>query len=134
VTSSLADMKRNFQYFSRKHLHVFLGFYLVFAGFTLFVLSRQSASDWRDNWNVTATVGSLSGPFTGAIARHFQSCCWKFSVGLFPCCAALLLGGVVFQFVPLPWPSGERLRLAAWIVGLLGWFGGGVVSFGHALS
>jgi hypothetical protein len=130
-------MKRVLQHFSRKHLYVFLGFYLVFAGFTLFVLSRQSASDWRENWNVAATIGSVSGPFTGAIARHFQPCCWRFSVGLFPCCAAFLLGGIVLQCValPLPWPSVERsLRLVAWIIGLLVWFGGALVSFGHALS
>jgi hypothetical protein len=128
-------MKDVFQHFNRKHVFVFLGFYLAFASLTLFVLSRQSASDWRDNWNVAATVGSLSGPFTGAIARHLQSCCWQFSVRLFPYSAAFLLGGFAFQFVPLPWPSGQRsLRLVVWSVGLLGWFGGAVVSFGHALS
>ena len=77
-------MKNVFQHFSLKHGYVFLGFYLAFASLTLFVLSRQSASDWRDNWNVAATVGSLSGPFTGAIARGFQKCCWQFSLTLFP--------------------------------------------------
>ncbi len=121
--------------FTRKHLYTFLGFYAVFAGLTLYVLSQQSVSDWRDNWNVAATVGSFSGPFTGAIARHFQSCCWRFSIGLLPYCAAFLAGGVVFQFVPMGRPSVERpIRLGAWIIGLLGWFGGAVVSLGHALS
>jgi len=128
-------MRHVLRHFTPKHLYVFLGFYAAFAGLTLFVLSRQSESDWHDNWNTAATIGSFSGPFTGAIARHFQSCCWKFSVGLFPYCAAFLLGGVVFQFVPIAWPSVERkIRLVAWIAGLLGWFGGGVISFGHALS
>ena len=128
-------MKDVFQHFSRKHGYVFLAFYLAFAGWTFFVLSRQSASDWRDNWNVAATVGSLSGPLTGAIARHFQSCCWQCSVTLFPYCAAFLLGGFTFQFVPIPWEAGQRtLRLVVWSIGLLGWFGGGVVSLGHALS
>jgi len=65
------------------------------------------------------------GPFTGAIARHFQSCCWRFSPGLFPYCAALLLGGFGFQFVPIPRRSVEGpIRLVAWMAGLLGWFGG----------
>jgi hypothetical protein len=128
-------MRYVFQHFTRKHLYVFLGCYVAFAGLTFFVLSRQTASDWRNNWNVAATVGSISGPFTGAIARHFQSCCWRFSVALFPYCAALLLGGFGFQFVPIPRRSVEGpIRLAAWIAGLLGWFGGAVVSFGHALS
>jgi hypothetical protein len=124
-----------FQHFNRKHAYVFLGFYLAFACLTFFVMSRQSASDWRENWNVAASVGCLSGPFTGAIARHFQSCCWQFSVSLLPYSAAFLLGGIAFQFVPLPGQVVQRsLRLVAWSVGLFGWFGGGVVSFGHALS
>jgi hypothetical protein len=128
-------MRHLFRNFSRKHLYIFLGFYFGFAAFTLFILSRQSASDWRENWNLAAAVGSFSGPFTGAIARGFQSCCWRFSVGVFPYCGALLLAGFVFQFVPIPWVSGERwLRLMAWSIGLLGWFAGGLVSFGHALS
>jgi hypothetical protein len=128
-------MKSAFQHFSRMHAYVFLGFYLGFASLTLFVLSRQSASDWRNNWNWAATVGSVSGPFTGAIARQCQSCCWQFSVTVFPYSAAFLLGGVTFQFVPIPWRAGQRpLRLVVWSLGLLGWFGGGVVSFLHALS
>ena len=128
-------MKDVFQHFSRKHGYVFLAFYLAFACWTFFVLSRQSASDWRDNWNVAATVGSLSGPLTGAIARHFQSCCWQWSVTLLPYCAEFLLGGFTFQFVPIPWEAGQRtLRLVVWGIGLLGWFGGGVVSLVHGVS
>jgi hypothetical protein len=120
--------------FGRAHLGIFLGFYLAFAGFTAFVLSQQSVSDRRENRNVAAVVGSVSGPFTGAIARNLQSCCWRFSLQLFPWCAALLAVGTVLQVVPLPFVRGERLvRLGAWCVGCLGWFGGGVVSFGHAL-
>src|SRR5436305_14302722 len=128
-------MKRVLQQFNRKHLYIFLGLYLVFAGFTFFVLSQQSASDWRGNWNVAATVGSVSGPFTGAIARHFQSCCWQFSVTLFPYCALFLGVGVLAQIVPLPFQRFEHtVRLTFWCIGLVGWFGGALVSFAHALS
>ena len=120
---------------TRAHLYAGVAFYVVFAALTFFLLSRQRPGDWRENWNVAATVGCVSGPFTGAIARGFQSCCWRFSVELFPYCAGLLLGGAAFQFLPLPlrrpW---SVLRLAVWCGGLLGWFGGGLVSFGHALS
>jgi hypothetical protein len=124
-----------FRHFTRTHLHVFLILYVVFAGLSLLALTRQSASDWRHNWNLAATIGSFSGPFAGAIARNFQSCCWKFSVSLFPYCAAFLLGGGLLQFVPIPWSSAERpVRLTAWVIGLLGWFGGVVVSYAHALS
>ena len=121
--------------FTRAHLRAGLAFYLVFAAITFFLLSRQRPGDWRDHWNVAATIGCVSGPFTGAIARGFQSCCWRFSVGLFPYCAGLLFGAAAFQFLPLPvQPRWSVLRLAVWCVGLLSWFGGGLVSFGHALS
>lgn len=120
---------------TRAHLRVFLALYLVFAAFTLFVLSRQSSSDWQSNWNLVATFGSLSGPFTGAVARGFQSCCWRFSLMLAPWCGAALLAGISFQFIPLPARAGWTvLRLIVWGLALLAWFGGGVISFGHALS
>lgn len=83
-------------------MYILLGFYFGFAGFTFFVLSRQSASDWRENWNCAATIGALSGPFTGAIARHVQSCCWQNSVTLLPYCASFLGAGIACQIIPLP--------------------------------
>ena len=80
-------------------------------------------------------LASISGPFTGAIARHFQSCCWDFSLSIFPYSAALLGIGVLAQIVAMPWKCCERaMRLTAWCLGLLGWFGGIVLSFAHALS
>lgn len=128
-------MKSRRTRFTRAHLYIFVSFYLAFAGFTAWVLSRQSESDRRENWNVAATLGTVSGPFTGAIARRFQSCCWKFSLSIFPYCAAVLAVGVMSQLVPMPAPSIEKpLRLTLWSLGLLGWFAGAVVSFGHALS
>lgn len=112
-----------------------MGFYVVFATLTFLALMAGSESDRRENLIVAATVGAVTGPFTGAIARHFQSCCWQFSLSLFPYCALLLGGGVVCQVIPLPFRRGERIvRLALWCLGLLGWFGGVLISFGHALS
>ncbi len=128
-------MRHLFRHFTRKHLYVFLGFYAVFALLTFLAMRGESPSDRAGNWSVAATIGTLSGPFTGAIARQFQSCCLNFSLQIFPFCAAFLMGGVVAQFVPIPWPSIERaVRLAAWGIGLLGWFGGVIVSFTHALN
>ncbi len=119
----------------RTHLFIFLAGYLLFAGLTAFVLSRQSPSDRRENQNVAATVGAVSGPFTGAIARNLQSCCLRFSVTLLPYCAGVAIAGLAFQFVPLPrWLFPRALRLVIWAVATLVWFGGGVLSLGHALS
>lgn len=121
--------------FGRAHLGMVLGFYLVFAAFTVFVLSQQSESDRRENWNAAATLGVIAGPFTGTIARGFQSCCWQFSLKLFPGAAAGLVVGGLLQRVPLPLRRWERFaHLTIWGLALLGWFGSAVWSFGHALS
>jgi len=128
-------MRRVFGNFTRTHLFIFLGFYIVFAGLTALVLNLQSESDRREAPIVSATLGSISGPFTGAIARHYQSCCLEFSMSIFPYSAALLGIGVLAQIVAMPWKCCERsMRLVAWCLGLLGWFGGVLLSFGHALS
>jgi len=128
-------MKRLFCNFTRTHLVLLLGFYVVFAAFTFFVLNAGTPSDRRDTPIICATIGAFSGPFTGAIARHYQSCCMQFSWGLFPFCASILGVGVVVQAVPLPFPQFERqMRIAMWCVGLFGWFAGIPVSFLHALS
>ena len=56
-------------------------------------------------------------------------------MSIFPYSGALLVMGVLAQFVAMPWKCCERsMRLAAWCLGLLGWFGGVLLSFGHALS
>src|SRR5690349_2831639 len=112
-------------HFTRTHLYIFAGLYLAFAALTLFTLTRQTPSDWRENWNTASTLGTISGPFSGAIARQLQSCCLQFSLPLLPCCAGFLVGGIAFQFIPHPWPSIERpLRFTIWSLGLLGWLGG----------
>jgi hypothetical protein len=128
-------MRRLLDRFDQAHLRVFLGFYAVFAVLTFLILSTGSASDRRENQVVGATLGVVSGPFTGAIARNLQSCCWRFSLAVFPYCALFLGVGLLAQIVPLPFRRFERaLRLSLWGLGLLGWFGGALVSFAHALS
>lgn len=123
------------QVFTRVHLKILLGFVVVFTALTACWLSGQSPSDRRENWNVATVLFTFSGPFAGAIARHFQGCCWRFSLGLFPFCAAVLAMGIVGQVVPLPFRRAERpVRFTAWVLGLLGWFLGAPISFLHALS
>ena len=127
-------MRHLLQNFSRVHMYIFLGFYLAFAALTFFAFNAGSESDRRDHGMAAATIGAVSGPFTGAIARRFQSCCLQFSFSIFPYCALFLGVGVVFQIVPLPFQRFARAaRLTLWCLGLLGWFGGVLVSFAHAL-
>lgn len=122
-------------HFRWTHLWILLAIYLAFAAWTNAILNGESESDRRNNWVTAATVGSISGPFTGAIARHLQTCCWEFSLRLFPYCAAMLSVGLLFQLIPLPKFRGEQaVRLTLWCVGLFGWFAGIPVSFLHALG
>lgn len=131
----LATMRHLFSHFSRFHLYSFVAIYLVFAGMTFLALHAGSDADRRENWVAAATMGAVSGPFTGAIARHFQACCLQFSFSILPYSAVVLGAGILFQIVPLPLRRFARpVRLTLWCLGLLGWFGGGWVSFFHALS
>src|SRR4051812_25364098 len=102
MCSVRAAMQRLFHNFNRVHLYVFLGFYFAFAALTFFILNAGSESDRCESQIAAATLGTVSGPFTGAIARHFQSCCWQFSLTLFPYCALFLAAGVIAQIIPLP--------------------------------
>jgi hypothetical protein len=124
-------------HFERLHLKIFLGFYLAFVALSLVALVPGSWSGHGDTMerSLLAAFGCFTGPFTGAIARGFQSCCWQFSLGLFPWCAAFLAGGFLTQITPLPDFPGQRgLRLSAWCLGWFGWFAGIPVSFLHALG
>ncbi len=84
---------------------------------------------------IMTTLGTITGPMTGAISRRCQSCCLQASLTLLPYAAAGLLLGSLFQGLPLPHSANwQVLRLGAWGLGWFVWFGSGIVSFGHALS
>lgn len=135
IPEPLATMRHLCSHFSRFHLYSFVAIYLVFAGLTFFALHAGSDADRRENWVAAATMGAVSGPFTGAIARHFQPCCLQFSFSILPYSAVFLGAGSFFQIVPLPFRRfAQPLRWTLWCLGLLGWFGGGWISFFHALS
>jgi hypothetical protein len=81
------------------------------------------------------TLATITGPFTGAIARHGQACCLGFSFRLALWCGPALALGILAQVVPVPLARGrEPLRLAAWTAGWLVWLLGGPASFLHALG
>ena len=122
------------KHFTRTHGYIALGFLLVFSGFTLFLVCHPKNNEGLTNIVVT-TLATASGPMVGAVARGCQRCCLKFSLSLLPWSGAFLAVGALFQIVPLPFRRFARvMRLTMWCLGLLGWFGGGVVSFLHAFS
>ena len=122
--------------FSRWHGWVALAAWLAFSVLTLFIVMNalDRAGD-RPRTVAATTAATVLGPMTGAVSRDFQGCCLKFSLALLPWCLGGLVAGVATQIV-VP-PRGRltgAVRVVAWVAGLVVWFGGGIVSFGHALS
>lgn len=59
----------------------------------------------------------------------------RLPLSLLPYCGAFLIAGTLPLFVKLPFQWGaSALRMALWVLGLLGWFLGGIVSYAHALN
>ena len=123
--------------FTKKHLWILVGFYITSTALSLVLLLPGSLSGHGDTLarSLTVSLVSFSGPLTGAVARGFQPCCWQFSLSLLPYCGSILGIGFLFQLIPLHFGRLERgFRLTTWTLGLLGWFGGVLMSFGHALG
>ncbi len=121
---------------TRKKMIALVLMLLFFSGWT-FLITFEGVDEGPEHLGrvVRATIGTITGPLTGAIARDFQRCCTRFSLTVMIYCAPALVIGVAAQFVRL-----RRTRLAAtirwafWILGWLVWFLGGIFSFAHALS
>jgi hypothetical protein len=83
---------------------------------------------------VEATVGTITGPLTGAISRGFQFGSLRTPLSLMAYCVPVLLIGLVMQFIRLPEGKLTRyLRMAFWIFGWSVWFLGGLISVIDAL-
>ena len=123
-------------HFTRWHVRVAFVLWMAFAVLTLFIVLRGLDHAAQRPLTVAATVaGSALGPMSGAISRGLQPCCLAFSLSLMPYCLAALAVATVAQVVRLPEVSWVRMaRLAVWAAGLMLWFGGGIVSFSHALG
>ena len=121
--------------FSRKHLFIFLAIWILFtiATFAITIAGLDGQNNYK--YVFLTTAGTFTGPMTGAISRQWQGCCTKFSLKLMMFCAPVLILGILFQLLKLPFTKfAGAIRLFIWIVSLLIWFLGGILSFGHALS
>ena len=116
---------------------VALALWLAFGGFTLFAFAVGSDGGGSDRTArvVMTTAATALGPMTGAVSRGFQGCCLRASVSLLPYCLPALLAGALVQWlVPPGGVVRGTVRVIAWVVGLIVWFGGGILSLGHALG
>src|SRR5687767_4602769 len=122
--------------FSRWHLWTALTLWLFFSGLTLWIVAENLDNASGRTYRIAlTTAGTVLGPMTGAISRDFQGCCLDFSLALMPVCGGALFVALVVQLVVPPRGAWTRVcRVLAWTAGLFVWFGGGIVSFGHALS
>jgi hypothetical protein len=120
----------------RWHLWLAVAFWLAFSGLSLFIVLKGLDRAADHPRTVAATVAATAlGPMVGAVSRDFQGCCLEASLSLLPYCLGGLLIGLAVQLVVRPggWFA-AIVRVVAWIAGLLMWFGGGIISFAHALS
>jgi hypothetical protein len=121
--------------FSKRHLHIFLTILILFTIANFAILCAALDGQNKYIYVVLTTAATITGPMTGAIARQLQSCCTEFSLKIMMFCAPVLLLGVLFQLIKLPFKKfAAASRLVIWILCLLIWFLGGILSFGHALE
>ena len=120
---------------SRAHGLLFLGLLISFSLLTYFIVGSGSPSELRERPVELAVLGTITGPFVGAIARNGQSCCLNASIELAWYSGPFLAACLFAQVIPLPFHRGQRIvRLTLWTLGWLAWFLSGIVSYGHALS
>ncbi len=122
---------------TRHHALSFTILFLIFT--TLTYLATNAGIDQGNDHHrlvLLTTANTITGPFTGAIARNFQGCCLDFSLSLLTYAATILAVGIISQFIPLPenklWSA--ILRHTLWITAWFIWFATGIVSFAHALN
>ena len=98
-------------------------------------VSSGSPGDVHDRPVALTTLATITGPFTGPIARHGQSCRLRFSLRLAAICGPVLAPGLIAQVVPPPFRRGRQaVRPVLWTLGWFVWLFRGHVSFMHALS
>jgi hypothetical protein len=115
---------------TRPHLGVFLGLLAVFSLLTAMAVAEGADDGHRVARVAGTTAGTILGPFTGALARDWQSCCTRFSLFLLPWAGGALALGVALQVARRP----AWWRLVAWGLGWTVWLGAGLLSFAHAFS
>lgn len=120
----------------KTHAIIFAVLWIVFTIATFLITNAGVDKGADHNTRVfLATISTITGPLTGAIARDFQGCCLRFSLSLMAYCAPFLFIGVIMQLIKLPDRKWIRvIALLLWTLGWLVWFMGGIVSYAHALS
>jgi hypothetical protein len=113
--------------FRKIHFYIFLAFDLAYSSLTFLAISPGDWSSW-DSHPYRGILLTFSGPFSTAIFQP-RDAHWNTAWGLFPYCAPFLLWGIFCQLVRLPFQRDPQwVAIAMWVIGLLAWFNGGVLS------
>src|SRR3954454_7333232 len=132
MDADLADVGPPKSRQSRARWSTFLGLLTPFTALTYLAVSSGSPGDVHDRPVTLTTLATITGPFTGAIARHGQSCCLQFSLWLAAICGPVLALGLIARVVPLPFRRGQHaVRLVLWTLGWFVWLFSCHVSFIH---
>lgn len=121
--------------FSRWHIVILVVMWMMSTMLTLTIVATGLSSSPEKSRRVWMTTAATPlGPMTGAISRGGQSCCLAASLSLLAYCGPALGIAALIQCIDFPntrWIRGGKL--VAWAAGLLVWFGGGILSLGHAV-
>ena len=129
-------MKYVGNYMGKTQVVIFAVLFVVFTVWT-YLITDAGVDDGptHDTRVFQATVGTITGPLTGAISRGFQGCCLEFSLDVMKYCGPILVLGVLAQFTgPRRGKWAPRVRITLWTLAWLIWFLGGIFSFLHALG
>src|SRR5690349_15285993 len=97
---------------SRARRNILIGLLVPFMALTLLAVRSGSPGDVHERPVVLTTLATITGPFTGAVARRGQSCCLRFSVRLAAFCGPALAVGLLAQALPSPiGRGGKAVRL-----------------------
>ena len=82
-----------------------------------------------------ATLATVTGPFTGAIARYDEPVIQGPVLRPMLYCAAYIVILLSSQVIPLPFRRVSMpVRYLAWLAGLVAWFGAGIISLLAAID
>jgi len=85
--------------------------------------------------SVPHALGVLLGPFAGAVARDWQSCCAANSWSIAPYAVGVLALALVMQVTIRSQARSARIaRATLWWIGCSAWFLAAILSYGHALE
>jgi hypothetical protein len=87
------------------------------------------------SFGLRAGLAIVLGPLSGGFLRDWQSCCARNSLAILPWSLALAAVGLSVQFAVAPTSVVRNVvRWLGWMLALLAWFGGALVSDLHALE